>query len=213
LSYDDALAPTSDATPVSCTGPHTAVTFFVGHLPAHEAVDGPRVHRLITTACPKRFAGFVGGSVDERRLSLLRTIWFTPTLAQAQAGARWFRCTAIVLHDSQHLAPLAGPVAGALDRDQARQRYALCGSAEPGTAGFEQRICSADHAWRALRTVDFTPGAYPGVDHVKSAGQSPCLDAAKSVAVDPLNFRWSYQWPTLQQWRAGQTYGVCWAPG
>ena len=212
LGYADALAPTSDLKPSPCAGPHTAVTFFVGKLPPHQPVDGPVVHRLVSTACPRRFASFVGGTVDQRRLSLLRTVWFTPTLEQAQAGARWFRCEAIAIRDDQDLAPLRGPIVGALDSDATRQRFALCGTAEPGTAGFQQRICSSPHSWRALSTVDFTAGAYPGVDHVKSAGQAPCQDAAHAVASDPLNFRWSYQWPTLRQWRAGQTYGVGWAP-
>jgi hypothetical protein len=212
LSYADALAPTSDVKPSPCTGPHTAVTFFVGKLPPHQPVDGAVVHRVVATACPRRFAAFVGGTVEDRRLSLLRTVWFTPTLDQGQAGARWFRCEAIAIRDDQHLAPLSGPISGALDDDATRQRFALCATSEPGTPGFQQRICSAPHAWRALRTVGFPAGSYPGVDRVKSAGQGPCQDAAHAVASDPLNFRWSYQWPTLQQWRGGQTYGVCWAP-
>ncbi|WP_191907914.1 septum formation family protein [Nocardioides cynanchi] len=212
LGYTDALAPTSDLKPAPCTGPHTAVTFFVGRLPPDQPVDGPAVHHLVSTACPRRFASFVGGSVDDRRLSLLRTVWFTPTLEQAQAGARWFRCEAIAIRGDQDLAPLTGPIAGALDSDTTRQRFALCGTAEPGTAGFQQRICSSPHTWRALRTVDFAAGSYPGTDQVKAAGQTPCQDAAHAVAADPLNFRWSYQWPTPQQWRSGQTYGVCWAP-
>jgi hypothetical protein len=213
LTFTDALAPTSDIKPSPCTGPHTAVTFFIGRLPPNQPVDGAAVHRLVSTACPRRFATFVGGTREDRRLSLLRTVWFTPSLAQGQAGARWFRCTAIALRDDQHLAALKGPVAGALDHDATRQRFSLCGTAEPGTAGFRQRICSAHHTWRALRTVAFPAGSYPGVDRVRSAGQSLCQDAAHAVASDPLNFRWSYQWPTPKQWRRGQTYGVCWAPG
>jgi hypothetical protein len=212
LSYDDALAPTSDVRPTPCTGPHNAVTFFVGKLPPDQPVDSAAVHHVVATACPRRFASFVGGTLEDRRLSLLRTVWFTPTLEQGQAGARWFRCEAIAVRDDQHLALLTGPIAGALDNDTARQRYALCGTAEPGTTGFQQRICAAAHSWRALSTVPFPAGPYPGVDQVKSAGQAPCQDAAHAVAADPLNFRWSYQWPTLQQWRGGQTYGVCWAP-
>jgi hypothetical protein len=212
LSYSDALAPTSDVKPSPCTAAHTAVTFYVGKLPPHQPVDGAAVHRLVSTACPRRFASFVGGTVDDRRLSLLRTVWFTPTLAQGQAGARWFRCEAIAIRDDQHLAPLSGPIAGALDSDASQRRFALCGTAEPGASDFQQSICSAPHSWTALRTVDFPAGSYPGVDHVKSAGQSPCQDAAHAVASDPLHFRWSYQWPTLRQWRSGQTYGVCWAP-
>jgi hypothetical protein len=212
LTYDDALAPTSSRATVPCTGPHTAFTFYVGRYATHLAVDSPQVHRLVSTVCPRRFATFVGGSVDDRRLSLLRTIWFTPTLTEADAGARWFRCEAIAIKDDQHLAPLTGRLAGVLGKPTARTRFGLCGTAEPGTPGFGQRICSAGHSWRALRTVDLKPGRYPGVDAVKAAGQQPCRDAGRAAASDPLSYQWSYQWPTLQQWRAGQTYGVCWAP-
>jgi hypothetical protein len=103
-------------------------------------------------------------------------------------------------------------VEGVLDRSEGRDHYALCGTAEPGTAGFSQRICAAPHSWIAVRTVYFRPGPYPGVDQVRSAGQEPCQNAGADASSDPLNYRWSYQWPTLAQWRAGQTYGVCWAP-
>jgi hypothetical protein len=212
LGYDDALAPTSAKKPVSCSGRHTAVTFFVGTYGRHLAVDGPRVHRLESTVCPRRFAAFVGGTPDSRRLSLLRTIWFTPTVEESGLGAHWFRCVAIALRDDQHLALLTVRIAGVLARPAGRTHEGLCGTAEPGTSGFQQRICAAPHSWRALRTVDFRPGTYPGVTKVRDAGQTPCKDAARAVASDPLSYQWSYQWPTLQQWRGGQTYGVCWAP-
>jgi len=212
LGYDAALAPTNGLTPVPCGTPHSAVTFFVGRFAASTPVDGPRAHRTQSTVCQRRFASFVGGTLESRRLSLLRTVWFAPTVEQAALGARWFQCVAIALRGDQHLALLEVPVSGALDGDVGRQHYGLCATAEPGTAGFEQRLCSDRHAWRALRTVGFRPGRYPGVDAVKAAGQTPCRDAAGAVAADPLSYQWSYAWPTAQQWRAGQTYGVCWAP-
>jgi hypothetical protein len=212
LAYDEALAPTNDQKAVPCTGQHTAITFFVGHFDQHLAVDGAPVHRIESTACPRRFASFVGGSVEARRLSLLRTVWFTPTVDDAALGAHWFQCVAIALEGDQELAPLIGPMDGALDRAEARDHYALCGTAEPGTTDFAQRMCGASHSWRALRTIPFVPGRYPGVEKVKAAGQSPCQDAGRAVSDDPLNYRWSYQWPTLQQWRSGQTWGTCWAP-
>ena len=127
-------------------------------------------------------------------------------------GAHWFECAAIALRGDQTLALLSGPVQGVLTHPVSRDHYALCGTAEPGTAGFEQRICAAPHSWQALRTVVFTAGRYPGEAHVRSAGQAPCKDAGRAVASDPLDYQWSYQWPDLQQWKAGQTYGVCWAP-
>jgi hypothetical protein len=212
LGYDAVLAPTSDAKPADCTRLHTAVAFYVGSYDPSLRVDSDAVHRQVASVCPQRFAAFVGGSQTDRRLSMLRTVWFTPTAEEAAQGAHWFECVAIALRGDQELAFLRYRVAGALDRAAGRAAYGLCGNAEPGTAGFEQRICSNPHSWKALRTVDFPAGRYPGEDHVRSAGQQPCQDAGRGASSDPLNFRWSYQWPSLKQWRAGQTYGVCWAP-
>jgi hypothetical protein len=213
LGYDDALAPTRTRKPVPCTGVHTAVTYFVGQYRRSLPVDGAAVHRLVSTACPRRFSGFVGGTPEDRRLSMLRPVWFTPTVEQAGKGAHWFECVAIALRDEQHLALVRGPVKGVLGRTAGREHYAMCGTAQPGSEGFEQRICAAPHSWVALRTVPFAAGRYPGIDRVRSAGQQPCKDAGANASNDPLNYRWSYQWPTLRQWKAGHTYGVCWAPG
>lgn len=212
LGYADALAPTSDKTPVPCASLHTAVSFYVGSYDRSLPVDGPRVHQLVSTQCPRRFATFAGGTLADRRLSLLRTVWFTPTVEQADLGAHWFSCVAIALRDDQHLALLRTRVEGALDTAAGRASFGLCGTAQPGTSGFAQRICAAPHAWKALQTVPFAPGRYPGTSKVREAGQTVCKDAGRAVASDPLNYRWSYQWPTLAQWKAGQTYGVCWAP-
>jgi hypothetical protein len=206
------LAPTSDKKTAPCSGIHTAVTYYVGSYDKSLPVDGKAVHDLESAVCPRRFAAYVGGTVEDRRLTMLRPVWFTPTVEQAARGAHWFECVAIALRDEQHLALVQGPVEGALGRSDARDHYALCGTAEPGTAGFEQRICAAPHSWKALRTVDFAPGPYPGEERVRSAGQQPCQDAGADASSDPLSYRWSYQWPTLEQWRNGQTYGVCWAP-
>ena len=32
------------------------------------------------------------------------------------------------------------------------------------------------------------------------------------MAEDALDYEWGYEWPTAEQWAAGQTYGRCWAP-
>lgn len=213
LGYDDALAPTRATKAVPCTGVHTAVTFFVGRYDKSLPVDGTQVHHLESTACPRHFAAFAGGTPEQRRLSMLRTVWFTPTVEQAARGGHWFECVAIALRDDQHLALLQGPVQGVLTRTAGRDHYALCANAEPGSAGFEQRICAIPHSWVALRTVSFASGAYPGLDRVRSAGQQPCKDAGANASDDPLHYRWAYQWPTAAQWRTGKTYGVCWAPG
>jgi hypothetical protein len=213
LGYDEVLAPTSDKKSAPCHGIHTAVAFFVGSYDKDLAVDGQAVHRLESTVCPRRFATYVGGSLEDRRLSMLRAVWFTPTVEQAAAGAHWFECVTIALRGDANLALLRGSLRGVLGRDDERGHYALCGTAEPGSTGFEQRICAAPHSWKALRTVDLPAGRYPGEDQVKAAGQTPCREAGRAAAGNPLDYQWSYQWPDPQQWRDGQTYGVCWAPG
>jgi hypothetical protein len=51
------------------------------------------------------------------------------------------------------------------------------------------------------------------VKAVRRAGEDgTCADVAREVAVDALDYQWGYEWPTADQWTAGQTYGRCWAP-
>jgi hypothetical protein len=166
----------------------------------------------VAEACPRAFDAFVGGTPEVRRLTMLRPVWFTPSLQESDRGANWYRCDAVALAADGHLAPLVGRLQGVLSRPVARERYAVCGTAEPGTPAFRRVICASDHTWRALSTVDIAGTAYPGLAEVRAAGQQPCQDAASAIADDPLNYRWGYQWPTADQWADGQHYGVCWAP-
>ena len=217
LAYADAIAPTDESEPVPCARPHTTMTFSVGRLDAVAdghllAVDSDRVRAQVAAQCPQRFADFVGGTIEQRRLSMLRTVWFTPTVAESDAGASWFRCDVAALAGDEALAPLTGRLAGALDVAEARDRYAMCGTAQPGSPGFARVICSARHSWRAVATVPFEDGAYPGLDEVRSAGDTPCKDAGAEAAGGALDYRWGYEWPTAAQWRTGQTYGICWVP-
>ena len=38
------------------------------------------------------------------------------------------------------------------------------------------------------------------------------IEAARAIASDALDYEWGYEWPTKEQWQAGQTFGRCWAP-
>ncbi|MDF1603853.1 septum formation family protein [Nocardioides sp. YIM 152315] len=200
LDYDEAIATSNDASPVPCRRRHTARTVAVG--------DGRRAAR----ECPRRFSSYVGGSTRDRRLSMLRPVWFTPTEEARDAGASWWRCDAVALAGHERLADLRGELRGALGRPKGRDRYGMCGTAEPGTARFERVICSTRHTWRAVDTVPFEQASYPGVDEVRSAGDEPCRDAGAEAADGALDYRWGYEWPSAEQWRDGQHYGICWAP-
>ena len=217
LSYAQAVAPTARTEAVPCRRRHTAETFHVGSLDRVLdgrllAVDSHRLQEQVATTCPDLLGERVGGTEEQRRLSMLRSVWFTPTLKQSDAGAGWFRCDAIALARSSELLELTGSLAGVLGSEEGRDRFGMCGTAEPGTAGFVRVACAQSHSWRALRTVTLPGTDYPGESTAQRAGEEPCKAAARANAPDPLDFQWGYEWPTAAQWAAGQDYGICWAP-
>ena len=217
LSYDAALAPTTSEGAVRCAGDHTAETFHVGRLDRVVdgrllAVDARRLQDQVASTCPGLLAGHVGGTEEQRRLSMLRPVWFTPTLRQSDAGADWFRCDVVAVARESRLLPLTGPLDGVLDTEAGRARYGMCATARPGTDGFQRVACAETHSWVALRSVPLPGPDHPGESAARRAGEAPCRAAARDRADDSLSFEWGYEWPTEEQWDAGQTYGICWAP-
>jgi hypothetical protein len=180
---------------------HTARTVFVGSRGRPEAV------------CPGRLAAFLGGTATTRRLSRFEVVWFTPTSAESQRGARWFRCdlVAFAVRDSLLGLPRTH-LRGALDRRRALDTYGLCGTAAPGSANFGRVICGRRHSWRAVRVLGLQGRTYPGVAAVRTAGQGPCKKTAGARAGRRLRFRYGWEWPTGDQWAAGQHFGYCWVP-
>lgn len=217
MAHDEAVAPTTRSTAVPCADPHTSMTFAVGRLDTVVgghlvAVDSDHVQEQVAAACPRRLADFVGGNREDLRLSLLRTVWFTPTVEESDAGADWYRCDVVALAGRERLAPLTGRLAGVLDRPAAAERWSMCGTAGPDSADFSRVLCSEPHAWRAVSVVDLGGASYPGEAAARAAGQGPCEDAGRAAAADPLDFEWGYEWPTADQWASGMTFGRCWAP-
>ncbi len=220
LSPRQLTQPTNDSHPVSCAGRHTARTIFVGHLDTvvdgHSvAVDSARVQRQLATTCPRKLAAYVGGSPGARDLSRFNVVWYSPSIAQSDRGANWFRCDLIAFARDQQLAalPHGAALRGALDRPGALATYGLCGTAAPGAPGFQRVACGQPHSWRAMSTVPLSGGrAYPGAATVRTAGDGSCRAQARARASDALKFRYGWEWPTAEQWRAGQHYGYCWIP-
>jgi hypothetical protein len=220
LGYDAATAPTSDAEPVSCAKRHTAQTYHVGRLDLDVdghllAVDSERAQRQVARTCPRRLNRHLGGSQEDRALSRLRAVWFSPTLQESDAGASWFRCDVVAIARPQTLAPLPRPrrVRGILDREDALSQVGLCGTAAPGANSFERVICSRRHSWRAVSTIDIDGGtAYPGAARVRRAGAESCRNLVREASGSPERFRYGWEWPTREQWRSGQRFGYCWAP-
>jgi hypothetical protein len=218
LTLEDATAPTSDAEPVPCRRRHTARTIHVGRLaavaPGRPAVDSPRVQRGIARTCTARFAAVVNGTPETRALSRLQVVWFSPTLAEYDAGADRFRCDVIAFGKGDDLLPLPRRgVRGLLDRPDALATFGLCGTARPGTRGFTRVACAFRHSWVAVATIPIEGGRrFPGAGRVRAAGDEACAELVRSQAGLPLEFSYGWEWPTRRQWAAGQRYGFCWAP-
>ncbi|HYO41437.1 MAG TPA: septum formation family protein [Nocardioidaceae bacterium] len=219
LGSAELTRPTHAGRPVPCSRRHTALTIHVGRLePAAAggrlAVDSPAVQKHLAETCPRRLAAFVGGSRRQRDLSRLAVVWFGPTLQEADAGARWFRCDLVAFDRGATLLALPGArrLRGVLDRTGALDAYGLCGTTAPGAAGFQRVACARRHSWRAIDTLALEGRSYPGARGARRAGDAACKAEARSRAENTLSFRYGWEWPTAAQWRAGQRFGYCWAP-
>lgn len=215
LTYDEAISPVVAGTDVPCRQRHTSQTYKVGRLDlvrdGHlRAVDSPDVQAEVARTCTSLLGDHVGGSVEDRRLSMVQAVWFTPSVEDAAAGADWLRCDVVVLASAGELLPLPRSSRGLV---ASSDRFAMCGTAEPGAASFERVPCGVGRpSWRAISTVDLPGSSYPTAAEAGSRMESACRSAARARADDPLDFTWSEERPTEAQWESGQRYGICWVP-
>ena len=220
LTLEQAARPTNKATPVECTGAHTARTIHVGQLDTivdgHSlGVDSDRVQEQLAETCPAQLADFLGGDPESRALSRFQAIWFSPTLEEYDAGADWFRCDVVAVAGPEGLMrlPAEDRLRGILDRPDALDTYGLCGTAEPGSEGFERIACVRPHSWVAISTIAIDGrDRYPGVPAVREAGDEACSDEVRARNELVLEYSYGWEWPTEEQWASGQRYGFCWAP-
>jgi len=217
LDFAAAAAATSTADPVPCTAAHTAATIHVGTIrPVVDghllAVDSDTVQQQIATRCRARLAVHVGGTEETRRLSRLTVVWFSPSLADTDRGALWYRCDLVALAGHDQLAPLPRTTRNVLAADDALDRFGTCGTASPAAPRFERVICSAPHSWRARATIDVPANAQYLGKAAGAAANSTCRDIEARVASDILALKWSFEWPTRAEWDGGQRFGYCWTP-
>ena len=217
LDFAEAVEPTNAAEPVACTGRHTARTILVGRIrPVVDghllAVDSDTVQEQIARRCRARLADHIGGDLETFRLSRLTTVWFSPSLAESERGSLWFRCDLVALAGHDRLAPLPRRTKGLLATDGILDRFGTCGTAAPASSRFARVICSARHTWRARATIALPRHARYLGKAAGSAADAACRDIDARLAADILRLRWSFEWPTREQWGAGQRYGLCWTP-
>lgn len=210
MSHRQALEPVASARTVPCRTPHTSQTFFVGRLDLDEGeqVDSRRVQARVADACTRRLPHHAGATARDLRLTMVQAVWFTPALEQVDLGADWFRCDVVVVAGEGRLWPLPRRTAGLADAAAVR----MCATAEPGTRGFRRVGCGTRRPWRAVATVDLPGKSYPSAAAMSERMEPACRAAARELSDTPLDFRWSEERPSREQWRAGRRYGICWVP-
>jgi hypothetical protein len=217
LDLTAATGPTSDVKPVSCQKKHTAVTVFVGKIdPIVDghllAIDAKQIQDQIASTCPTKVSESIGGAQDDRRLSRFTAIWFSPTLAESDAGADWFRCDVVAVAAKATLAKLPATVQGVLDSSSALDTFGTCGSSAPSNRRFERVICARPHTWRAVSVIGIPKDSRYLDPNMQTAGDDACKVQAQQRATDPLIYKWSFEWPSKAEWDAGRRYGLCWVP-
>jgi hypothetical protein len=214
LSYAEAVAPVAGGEDVPCRKRHTSQTYKIGRLELVSgghllAVDSPSVQDAVASSCTALLGAHVGGSPEDLRLSMVQAVWFTPSVEDAAAGADWFRCDVVALATTGRLAPLPRSSEGLVGSSD---RFAMCGTASPDAASHLRVPCSAKHTWVAVASVPLTGRTYPPASAASDQMEAACRTAARDRAEDPLDFTWSEERPSKDQWDAGQRYGICWAP-
>ncbi|MCW2785066.1 MAG: hypothetical protein JWP74_1583 [Marmoricola sp.] len=218
LDIAAALQLSSTAKAVPCRGRHTAVTVYVGRIPltigGHvRAMGSTRVQSIVGRTCRRKVDAHVGGSTEVQRLSRVQAVWFSPTASGSALGARWFRCDLVIAADAHQFAALPQHTRGLLARSGALARFGTCGTAAPSAAGFHRLTCSAAHTWRAVATIDLPAHVRYLAKRPGATASSACRDIEARLAKNVFRLRWSFEWPTPAQWKAGQRYGFCWIPG
>lgn len=214
LTFRQAVAVVGRAEPVPCRRKHTAETYFVGRLDLETKAghvrrpDSRAAQRQARTACTSRLPRHLARGPRELRLSMAQAVWFTPSPARAEAGADWFRCDVVVVAAPRTLQRLPRRTKGWGEAPA----IAMCATAAPGTRAFRRVTCGSTHTWRAASTVDIPGARLPKPAVVADRMEDACRDVAAARADDPLDFTWSQESPTQEQWDAGQRYGICWVP-
>ncbi len=203
--------------PHSCQAPHTSTTYAVGQLDlvldGHlVAMDSAQVRVQLDDKCTRGLARWVGGDRERLRLSRLRPVWFRPDVGEADRGASWFRCDVVAVASDGRLARYTGNLQGVLDQLSALDRFGLCGTANPSAKNFRKVICSSRHRWRAVSTVELAKDTKYLGRKAAAAADATCQDQATARTGPSLKFVWAFQWPTREEFAAGQRYGWCWLP-
>lgn len=217
LGYAEVSLFSDETRTTPCAKKHTAYTFAVKKLPRDiaftgVAIENDAVQNFAGESCRTAFARFIGGDAAERALSRLTVTYFVPNQRHFDLGARWVRCDVVALQSANVLADLPRRLRSILDVHSALERFGVCSTAEPGSAGFRLVMCSQDHAYRALAALRLggSHAPYPGEPVARGDGRQRCEDLVDDALGPGGGYTFGWTYPSAADWRAGQRFGYCW---
>jgi hypothetical protein len=197
-------AASSPTRAVSCAGRHTAVTYFVGTVTGTPARSTSPTSAAVVAqegrACQLRWVSLMGARIGMSRANFT---YFTPTVAQWKAGARWFRCDGV----ANALNALVTIPANFLTF--ARSAAGITAYKRCLTSTHLVTACSATHALmvKTYVVLGTATARFPGASALLTRTSTLCDAASPTPAVVWVTY------PLAVGWAAGARTGDCYVTG
>lgn len=200
-ALDAASGPTKT---VSCSKSHTAVTYYVGTFTGAAAAGTTPVNPAAVadsgSGCWAALVRKIG--VKAAALTRVKMGYFVPTQAQWTAGARWYRCDAVLAKSSSKLAPIPKNFLRSAKKASGISAYRRCLTAKGAlvtcTSG------KARYVARKYATLGSLSAPYPGNSGVSGTSMALCSRALGKA------FKYA-TWPLADGWGLGQRQATCYA--
>lgn len=203
MTAAQADAPVDRSTIVRCSRAHTAQVAGVVRVPRTlqwDSASDRDLYRVIARRCLPTGAALLGRSTRTRDSTAYDVLWFTPTKAQIDQGARWLSCS-VELRQAASLARLPTSTSPFLPAGALPDQVARC-----LTKSILTTRCSTRHRWRATGTFVMS-GSYPGHKKIDERADLKC----RSRVTPRAPYRWTYQ--DKITWNLGGDHVVvCYSP-
>ncbi|GCD90529.1 septum formation family protein [Nocardioides sp. LS1] len=198
LAHSQKKADPSD--PVPCSSAHTARVIKVAKLPAGVSwsVSAAKLFKIASHKCIPTFMATLGRTDKVRDRSAYSWLYFQPTQAEIDHGARWIRCDVALLGGTE-LVNLPTDATPALPKPPLPDSVARC-----ETGKYAQTTCARTHAWRSAGTFRIDQKAYPSQQQLQHAAERRCPAIAGTAY-----WRWSAQGAV--SWSLGDHFVVCYS--
>jgi len=201
-TIDAAFKDSNNSPVVACSTKHTAKVIAVPQLPSSLNWGSPMssIERAMTKACYPKFEDILGRTTRVRARTSYTLMWFIPTQAQRDHGARWLRCD-VAIWGGNVLQPLPTNKTPMLPASGIPNKVARCLVGDQ----FLITVCAKTHRYRATDTTVVDRATFPGNKTLLAIAKKRCPNLVST----PRNYYAT--WPDKQIWNMGNHVIVCYS--